>query len=162
MSQLDSLVGFIKQNVPKRYMNEFDSWMDEPVLKRAQKAVGLNQRRLGVLVYNGTLSWGRFPYREFDPQIIFALILVWLSANSLDEQFQPEEPTIDLEVSDDKTADLTIQVGLVDEINVKPDEKGQIPIKGEKYAICSPIIWTAEEISLVKGAALRESVNDSR
>lgn len=157
MSQLNSLVKFIKDNVPKRYMNEFDNWMDAPTLKRSQKALGLEQRRLGVVVYNGTLSWDRFPFREFDPQIIFALVLVWLAVNEPVEGIKTEEPTIDLEMIDDKNADLTIQVGMVDEIIVKLDESGPIPINGNQYSICSPEIWTAEELDLIAANSAAES-----
>lgn len=148
MSQLDSLVKFIKDNVPERAMIEFDSYMDNPKLQRSNKNLGLDQRRLGVLIYDGVLSWDRFPYTEFDPQILFALVLIWLTDNSLDDNFQLEEPTVDLELIDTKTAILSITVGMVDEIRVKSDENGAIPMKGKKWAICSPEIWTAEDGTL--------------
>lgn len=161
MSQLDDLVKFIKSHVPEQLMQEFDNWMDEPELIASHKGLGLDQRRLGVLTYEGVLSWDRFPFAIYDPQILFALILVWLANNSREGNFTLKAPVIDLEQIDDKVAGLTIRLGLADEICVSVDEKGSIPFDGQSWSISSPIIWTAESAQIFSADNVGANVTGS-
>ncbi|WP_140920172.1 phage tail protein [Limnobaculum xujianqingii] len=148
MSQLDSLVSFIRENVPARLMIEFDNWMDDPKLEQSHRGYGEGQRRIGVLIYDGVVSWDRFPFKTFDPQIVFALILSWLAENSRPDEFTLDVPRIDLELIDDDVAILTITVSLIDEICLTEDDNGLIPFDGQKWKISSPVIWTAESADI--------------
>ncbi len=150
MSQLDSLVAFITENVPPRVMKSagFDNWMDNPKLIPSNKGLGLDQRRIGLLTYEGVISWDRFPYLKCDPQNVFALVLIWLGENSRQDNFTLDETAVDLELVDDETAILTITLGLADEVCLVLDEKGPIPMEGQRWRIGSPTIWTAESANV--------------
>lgn len=70
MSQLESLTAFITANLPPDAMQMFSSSMEDCELVRNAKALGNNQRRIGVLTYTARLSWDDFPYRKYSPGLV--------------------------------------------------------------------------------------------
>ena len=150
MTQLDSLTKFVTSNLPARLIKSagFNAEMDEIKLQPSHKDLGLNQRRLGVITYEGVLSWDRFPFKAFDPQIVFALVLVWMLMHSRDNDFPIEEPVVDIEHIDDEVAILNITIGLADELCIKFDDKGLVPLYDNKWSVCSPEMWVASKATL--------------
>lgn len=90
MSQLESLTAFITANLPPDAMQMFSSSMEDCELVRNAKALGNNQRRIGVLTYTARLSWDDFPYRKYSPGLIYALVLAWVDefANELRDELK--------------------------------------------------------------------------
>ncbi|WP_333891744.1 phage tail protein [Atlantibacter subterraneus] len=153
MSQLDDLTGFLLANMPKRAMQGFDSQMDEIVFIPAQRETGLGQYRLSVMRYNAVLTWARYPYREYDPQIMMALLLVWLTQadRSLFEEIGIDNtlPDFDIELTDEETAIVVVTLPMAQEINLVPDPDGAIPFDGQRWRLDSPEIWTAQDMTVI-------------
>lgn len=153
MSQLDSLTAFITAAVPKRVMEGFDSQMDEVQFIPAQRDKGLGQYRLSIIRYNAVLTWERFPYREYDPKIVMALLLSWLSQEerAVFEEIgiDSELPDFDIEVIDSKTAIVVVTLPLADELDLVPDDEGPIPFDGKRWRLAQPEIWTATDVEVI-------------
>lgn len=151
MTELDSLTAFISANLPPRAMQAFESTMEECELVRSAKGLGLGQKRIGVLRYNATLSWDNFPYRECDPGLVYALVLIWVAehANQLSDVLNLPDPTVDPEFIDEHSCILQVVVPVADEIILKPSETGAIPSRGKDWELVYPEIWTAEEAAFV-------------
>ncbi|WP_279050094.1 phage tail protein [Cedecea davisae] len=151
MSQLESLTAFITANLPAEAMQMFESAMDDCEITRSAKGLGLGQRRIGVFRYNGRLSWGNFPYRICSPGVVYALVLAWIEehANELHSDLNLPDPTVDPEFVDENSCILEIVVALADPIILRPEDAGDIPMKGRRWAIVDPEIWTAEDAEFV-------------
>ncbi|MGV4282537.1 MULTISPECIES: phage tail protein [Enterobacterales] len=153
MSQLKQLTDFLIANMPKRAMQGFDSQMDEITFIPAQRDNGLGQYRLAIIRYNAVLTWERYPYREYDPKILMALFMSWLT---LDERGLLEEtgidselPEFDIETIDQETAIMVVTLPMAEELNMVPDPKGEIPFDGQRWRLAEPDIWTAEEVTII-------------
>lgn len=151
MSQLESLTAFITANLPPEAMQMFESAMDDCEISRNAKALGLGQRRIGILRYNAHLSWDNFPYRRFSPGVVYALVLAWIDeyANELHGQLNLPDPTVDPEFDDEGSCILDIVVALADPIIIKPSNTGAIPFKGERWELVGAEVWTATEAEIV-------------
>ncbi|HEJ0093608.1 TPA: phage tail protein [Citrobacter freundii] len=151
MSQLESLTAFITANLPPDAMQMFSSVMEDCELTRNAKAMGNNQRRIGVLTYTGRLSWDNFPFRKYSPALIYALVLAWVDefANELREELRLDDPKVDPEFDDEGACILDVVVPLVDPLVLREAENGPIPYKGKRWEIVDPEIWEASQLEFI-------------
>ena len=153
MSQLKQLTDFLIANMPKRVMQGFDSQMDEITFIPAQRDNGLVQYRLAIIRYNAILTWERSPYREYDPKILMALFMSWLTQDErglLEETgIDSELPEFDIETIDQETAIMVVTLPIAEELNMVPDPKGEIPFDGQRWRLAGPEIWAAEEVTII-------------
>lgn len=149
MSKLDSLTQFIKAHLPARIANlEFTSDMDGLRFIPAQRELGLDQYQLAVMQFEVVLSWGRFPFRLFDPRNLCALLMSWLIEHTdegLAEQgFDLEMPEIVI-LADTQTAVVEVTLTLYEALTVVRDAEGLIPFDGDRWRLSDPQIWWALE-----------------
>ena len=151
MSQLESLTAFITANLPRDAMQMFSSSMDDCELMRSEKALGNDQRRIGVLTYSARLSWDNFPFRKYSPGLIYVLVLAWVNeyANELRDELKLPDPTVDPEFDDEGTCILDVVVGLADPLIIRQVDNGPIPFKGKAWDLVNPEIWVAEEADVI-------------
>lgn len=151
MSQLESLTAFITENLPADAMQMFSSSMDDCELMRSEKALGNDQRRIGVLTYSARLSWDNFPFRKYSPGLIYVLVLAWVNeyANELRDELKLPDPTVDPEFDDEGTCILDVVVGLADPLIIRQVDNGPIPFKGKAWDLVNPEIWVAEEADVI-------------
>jgi len=161
MSQLSELTAFMVEQLPTR-VQAFDSWMDNQKLTPALKNIGKGQRRIGVTTYDGVLEWEKYPYRELDPAVLFALVLAWLmnGANEARSDLNLADPDIEIELYDEESALLTITIPLVDEIVIRPDDNGDIPLDGQVWGVVDPIYDMADEAVIFGADATGAPVSD--
>lgn len=147
MSQLASLTGFIRANMPERAMQSFTSEMESVKTIPAGKEMGLGQVRLSVIRYDAALMWERFPYRTCDPRQVMALLEVWLAQEDRDLFGQvgitSADPDWDIELIDEETAIVTVTVPMAEALIIVPDEDGAIPYQGGRYRLADAEVWTA-------------------
>ncbi|MET6556960.1 phage tail protein [Citrobacter farmeri] len=151
MSQLESLTAFITANMPDDAMQMFSSAMEDCELLRSVRALGNNQRRVGVLTYSARLSWDNFPFRKYSPGLVYALVLAWVDehANELREELKLPDPTVDPEFDDEGSCILDVVVGLADPLIIREQEDGPIPFRGKQWGLVDPEIWVAETAEFI-------------
>lgn len=151
MSQLEELTDFITANMPPDAMQMFQSSMDDCEIVRSAKALGLGQRRVGVLRYSARLSWDNYPYRRYSPGVVYALVLAWIAehANELHDELKLADPTVDPEFDDEGSCILEVVVALADPIIISPTDNGVIPFKGQRWDVVNSDIWTATEVEVI-------------
>ncbi|OWF73321.1 hypothetical protein B4902_08575 [Yersinia frederiksenii] len=148
MTQLDELFDFVRSNLPERLMKTTgaDAWMEDIEIIHGAKAWGLNQRRVAIRQYQATLAWESWPYRQYDPDTLFALVMVWLAKHA-NEHYNRDElppPDVILQLTDNQSATVFITVKLADDIILVEDEaEGIIPLEGKRYRVAPPAINTA-------------------
>lgn len=151
MNQIESLTAFITDNLPTNVMQMFQSGQENCELIRSGKGLGLGQKRVGVLRYDATLSWDRFPFRVCSPGTVYALVISWITdhANDLHEELKLPDPTVDPEFDDEGYCMLQVVVPVADAIILQEDENGDIPGQGKRWKLVNPEIWTATEAEFV-------------
>lgn len=151
MSLINELTTFLKDNLPTGLYRgqKFGSFMDNLEIDRVFKLITKqpNEQLLcAKLKYDAVITFDEFPYRVFDPCLVFALVMCWLeSKNRDDAQFDNFNPDIDVSENDEQTAYLMISVPLIEDITLIEDENGAIPYKGRRYRLGETSIWMHPE-----------------
>lgn len=147
MSLITELTKFLKDNLPAAVYRgqKFSSFMDNLELDRVFKLVTnqpTKQLLCAKLKYDAVITFDQFPYRVYDPCLVFALVVCWLeNKNSGDEQFNNVNPDIDVSENDEQTAYLMISVPLIEDITLIEDESGAIPYRDQRYRLGETSIW---------------------
>lgn len=147
MSLIHELTTFLKTNLPEPIFRgqKFASFMDNLEIDRNFSLITdspARQLRCAKLKYDAVITFDDFPYRTYDPCLVFALVMVWLeNKTSNDERFDSINPDIDVSENDEQTAYLMISVPLFEEITLIADETGSIPHNGRRYQLGKTDIW---------------------
>lgn len=148
MSLIHELTTFLKTNLPEPIFRgqKFSSFMDGLEIDRCFSLITASpapQLRCAKLKYDAVITFDEFPYRTYDPALVFALVLTWLeSKNSDNAEFDNVNPDIDVSENDEQTAYLMISVPLFEEITLIEDENGSIPHGGRRYRLGETDIWS--------------------
>lgn len=151
MSQLTDLVSFMKQHLPKELFigQKFDSFMNNVELERTVKKITEDQYQIAIMSYDAVLSFDAFPFSKVPPDLVFVLVNVFLEQAK--EQFEREfveNPSLDIEIIDDDTADIIISIKLIDKLTIVADKDGEIPFLNRRFKIAEPIIHRASAINI--------------
>ncbi|MEZ9417860.1 phage tail protein, partial [Vibrio sp. 10N.286.49.E1] len=81
--------------------------------------------------YNAVISVEEYPHQLLDPRCLLALIACWLSDHEEDRNVQElEDPTLSVDVISSEAADVSIELELMEPIELVPDEAGMITWRG--------------------------------
>lgn len=147
MSLLTELTKHLVDNLKPRSHNglTFSSFMDNLEIDRVFKLVTkqpTEQLLCAKLKYDAVITFDEFPYRIYNPCLVFALVMCWLeNKNRDDAQFDNVNPDIDVSENDEHTAYLMIAVPLSEDITLIEDESGSIPYKDKRYRLGNASVW---------------------
>lgn len=104
----------------------------------------MNQRYIAEFYFD------RFPFKKYDPAVLFANVAAWLMDND-DERYEdlgPDlgEPSIEVVIEDEKNAEIIIQVAFQEPVKVTEDENGPIYWRGKQWSIAAYEVWVAENL----------------
>lgn len=129
---------------------EFSSEMDSIQFIPAQRDLGNGQYRMHIQQYSAVIAWGRFPYKQTDPRYIGILIDAWLNeTDDIDDiQLDLNRPSMDVDVNDEHQAVVVVELQLAENVNMREDEGGIVPMDGRRWTLCEPENWIAEEAEI--------------
>ena len=150
--QLESLTAYLMNTMPARIHGTFAAESTGGHLVSTRKNLGNGRRRIGVARQGIELSWYVYPYREYPPAMLYALVLAWIedSANALFEELDLPEPTFDVVLGTEQQGrgDVTISLELADELLIIEDSRGDIVLDGRRWSLSGPEIWVAEDFDV--------------
>jgi hypothetical protein len=145
---LKGLTGAIQTLLPAKLNKHFDCWMEDLEMHLTPKNNGLG-RDIGYLSYKAVLSFERFPFKQFAPEIVLASVMAWLmDFDEHREGFELSDPTADVEPEDDNTAEMTIEVAFKEPLMVVEDEHGLIVWEGKRWTVAPYEVWVAEHCNV--------------
>lgn len=146
---LKGITAAIQALLPAKLHQNFDSWMEDLEMNLIPKHQGLG-RDIGYLSYKAVLSFERFPFKQFAPEIVLASVMAWLMDHDKHrEDFELSDPSADVEPEDNKTAEMTIEVDFKEPLMVVEDEHGLILWEGKRWTVAPYEIWVAEHGDVV-------------
>ncbi|EGR1512120.1 hypothetical protein D6089_09575 [Vibrio vulnificus] len=91
----------------------------------------------------------RFPFKKYDPAVLFANVAAWLMDNDEEREDQLGElkdPEIEVVLEDESNAEVLIQVMFEEPIKLVQDELGVIHWQNKKWKIAEYEVWVAEHL----------------
>ena len=152
MTLADELDALLCERVPPRAMLDHTCTMEDIRLERASRDLGNDQYRLCLMRYTIQLTWLRFPYRVFAPDVVIAMVAAW-SDNRVSEVMnalglEAELPEVDVVVIDEETAEMVITLEVAQPMDLTQDATGLIELGGRRYRLDSPLLFVAEHADL--------------
>ncbi|PFG55738.1 tail completion protein R (GpR) [Vibrio sp. ES.051] len=99
--------------------------------------------------YVADFYFDKFPFKEYDPAVLFANVGAWLMDNDVD-RFRIEEladPDVDIVLEDEKNAEVLISVMFEEPVKVIEHPEGPIYWNSRRWKIEEYEIWQAQRLS---------------
>ena len=150
-TKLEHLTAYIVSHLNSNVLeNKMDAWQENGSIVPSGEDRGNGGYIACYWKYNAVISVEEFPHQLLDPRCLLALIACWLSDHEEERNEQElEAPTLSVDVISSEAADVSIELELMEPIELVPDEAGMITWRGMRYRVQAVEIYTAEEAELV-------------
>ncbi|MEZ9673722.1 phage tail protein [Vibrio lentus] len=150
-TKLEHLTDYIVSHLNSSVLdNKIEAWQEGGSIVPSGEDRGNGGYIACFWKYNAVISVEEYPHQLLDPRCLLALIACWLSDHEEDRNDQElEDPTLSVDVISEEAADVSIELELIEPIELVPDEGGMITWRGTKYRVQAVEIYTAEEAELV-------------
>ncbi|TCT61919.1 phage tail protein [Vibrio crassostreae] len=150
-TKLEHLTDYIVSHLNSSVLdNKIEAWQEGGSIVPSGEDRGNGGYIACFWKYNVVISVEEYPHQLLDPRCLLALIACWLSDHEEDRNEQElEDPTLSVDVISEEAADVSIELELMEPIELVPDEGGMITWRGKKYRVQAVEIYTAEEAELV-------------
>lgn len=148
--KLRDLKAFITTCVGDKIAKRMTAEMQEVQLILAPKNMG-HGLDLMTQRYKAEFYFDRFPFKEYDPAVLFANVAAWLMDNDDEREYQPElgDPEVDVVLEDQNAAEIIIEVMFEEPVKVIEDENGPIYWSDKRYRIEEYEVWVANKLRQV-------------
>ncbi|PQJ63420.1 hypothetical protein BTO10_00965 [Vibrio chagasii] len=150
-TKLEHLTAYIVSHLNSNVLeNKMDAWQENGSIVPSGEDRGNGGYIACYWKYNAVISVEEFPHQLLDPRCLLALIACWLSDHEEERNEQElEDPMLSVDVISSEAADVSIELELMEPIELVPDEAGMITWRGMRYRVQAVEIYTAEEAELV-------------
>ncbi|PMM43962.1 phage tail protein [Vibrio splendidus] len=150
-TKLEHLTDYIVSHLNSSVLdNKIEAWQEGGSIVPSGEDRGNGGYIACFWKYNAVISVEEYPHQLLDPRCLLALIACWLSDHEEDRNEQElEDPTLSVDVISEEAADVSIELELMEPIELVPDEGGMITWRGKRYRVQAVEIYTAEEAELV-------------
>ena len=154
-TKLEHLTEYIVSHLRSNVLdNKIDSWQENGSIVPNGEDKGNGGYVACHWKYNAVISVEEFPHQLLDPRNLFALVACWLHDHDIDRNEEElEDPSLSVDVISHEAADVSIELELIEPIEMIPDPEGMITWRGETYRVQAVPIDTAEEAELVNETA---------
>ncbi|RZF94481.1 hypothetical protein EXT42_01695 [Pseudoalteromonas sp. CO302Y] len=154
ITQLQQLTDFLNTSLKGAiHTNNIDAWQERGTLIITADDKGLGGYLVAKWKHIGVIVIEKFPHRRINPYNLLALIAAFLiDSNWPRDEYELDDPEIDIDVVSKDNATILIEVQLLDDIELIQDDKGPILFYGERYRVSLVPISIAEDVDVnIKG-----------
>lgn len=145
--KMKALRAHMEMCVGKQIAQRLDAEMTDISLKLNPKNMG-HGMDLMYMKYKAEFYVDKFPFKKYDPAVLFANVGAWLLDNDDERQDSNElsDPDIDVVIEDESSAEVLIIIEFEESVKVVEDELGPIYWRGKRWRIAEYEIWIAERL----------------
>lgn len=113
-----------------------DSWVENARFEGVAKDMGNDSMVLFRSHYTAVISIERFNHKTHPAELLFGHIVAWLIDHDDNrEELELDQPTTDIDILDNETADVEINIDFVEDIEAIQDPAGPIYLNGVRYRL---------------------------
>ncbi|MFT6789043.1 MAG: hypothetical protein ACJAVX_002410 [Pseudoalteromonas rhizosphaerae] len=154
ITQLQQLTEFLQTSLQGAIQtNNIDAWQERGTLHGIGDDRGQDGYAIAKWKYTAVIAIEKFPHRRVNPYNLLALISAFLIDSDWERgNFGLDDPAIEIDVVSSDDATIMIDVQLIDDIELIPDDNGPILFNGASYHVSLAPISIAEDVDVdVKG-----------
>ena len=148
-TQLQKVTEFLLTGMqPYVTANSIDAWQEGGTLILSGEDLGTGYR-VAKWKHNAVIAIENFPHLKVAPYNLLALLAAFL----LDSGWPRDEhgltdPTLEIDVISSDNATVIIEVELMDDIDLIPDDSGPVLFDGARYSVALVPVNVAETVSV--------------
>jgi len=123
---------------------QIDSWVENPKVIPSGKKLSADGIVLFRQEYDAVFSIERYPHKKHDVNVLFGQLCAWLMENDGDRDDIPE-PITDVDIHDNNTADIEINISFEEDVQAIEDVNGPISLNGKTYSLGDAVVDIADE-----------------
>ncbi|MGB0894028.1 MAG: phage tail protein [Parashewanella sp.] len=146
-TQLELLVDHITENLGL-CESDIEAWQESGklMLDGTDKGKGVN---IAKWRHTAAITLYKFPYQSVEPYNLLAMIAAYLP--ELDEDgerqlYELNDPDLEIDPDGHDSAMISIQLELLDNLEIVPDENGLIVYNGKRYRLDKVPVYFAENV----------------
>ncbi len=120
-----------------------ESFVDDPKVVPSGTEVSHDSLVLYRCDYTCTVNIDDYPHKEHAAELLFGHVCAWLMNNDC-ERLQIAQPRIDVDILDNDTANIEIQIDFEEDVLAIEDPAGDIFLNNKYYRILDSDIFYAE------------------
>lgn len=148
-TQLQQLTEFLLNSMqPYVTANSIDAWQEGGTLILSGEDLGTGYQ-VAKWKHNAVIMIENFPHLKVAPYNLLAMIAAFL----LDSDWPRDvhglaDPTLDIDIISSDNATVIIEVELMDNIDLLPDNNGPVRFNGSRYSVELAPVYVAETIDV--------------
>ncbi|EHH1259603.1 phage tail protein [Vibrio alginolyticus] len=150
-TKLEHLTDYIVSHLNSSVLdNKIEAWQERAAIVVDGEDRGNGGHIAAYWRYEAIISIEEFPHRLLDPRNVFALLACWLADYDKERDIHElDDPEITVDVINEESADVLIEIEMMEPIEMIPDEQGLITWRNQKYRVQAVPIDVAEEYELI-------------
>ncbi|PKG57749.1 hypothetical protein CXF82_08130 [Shewanella sp. GutDb-MelDb] len=147
-TQLQQLTEFLLASLkPVIKANDIDAWQERGTLILSGEDKGQEGYQVAKWKHSAVIALENFPHRKINPYNLFAMVSAYLIDSDWPrDEYGLEDPEIDIDVVSKDSATVLIEVQLMDDIDLIPDDNGPVQFNGGRYRVSLVPINIADSI----------------
>lgn len=155
-TQLQQLTEFLLSGMkPFVTANSIDAWQDGGKLIISGEDLGIGFQ-VAKWKHNAVILIENFPHHKVNPYSLLAMLAAFLIDSGWPrDEYGLQDPTLDIDIISSDNATLVIEVELMDDIDLLPDDSGPVLFNGSRYTVALVPVNVAEsiDVQVVSGGA---------
>ncbi|MEK1977968.1 phage tail protein [Vibrio parahaemolyticus] len=149
-TKLEHLTDYIVSHLNSSVLdNKIDAWQERAAIVVDGEDRGNGGHIAAYWRYEAIISIEAFPHRLLDPRNVFALLACWLADYDRERDIHElDDPEITVDVINEESADVLIEIEMMEPIEMIHDEQGLITWRNQRYRVQAVPIDVAEEYEL--------------
>lgn len=149
VTQLQKITEFMLQGMqPYVTANSIDAWQEGGTLILNGEDLGAGYR-VAKWKHNAVVVIENFPHRKVAPYNLLAMLAAFLLDSGWPrDEFGLSDPTLDIDIISKDNATVIIELELLDDIDLIPDEAGPVLFNSERYSVATVPVNVAEDVDV--------------
>ncbi|ABZ75894.1 conserved hypothetical protein [Shewanella halifaxensis HAW-EB4] len=149
-TQLQQLCEFLLTSLqPVIKANNIDAWQERGTLILSGEDKGIDGYQVAKWKYNAVIAFEQFPHRRINSYNLLAIVSAYLIDSEWPRDvYGLDDPEIDIDVVSKDNATILIELQLMDDIELIPDDNGPVQFNGGRYRVSLVPINIAESVDL--------------
>lgn len=146
VSQLQQVTEFLYQSLkPYVKANNIDAWQERGTLILSGEDLGNNGYQVAKWKHNAVIAIEQFPHTKFNAYNLLAMLPAFLLDSGWErDEYGLADPQLDIDVVSKDHAMVLIELELIDDIDLIPDDNGPVLFNGERYRVALVPVDVAE------------------
>ncbi|MDI5830197.1 phage tail protein [Shewanella xiamenensis] len=146
VSQLQQVTEFLYQSLkPYVKANNIDAWQERGTLILSGEDLGNNGYQVAKWKHNAVIAIEQFPHTKFNAYNLLAMLPAFLLDSGWErDEYGLADPQLDIDVVSRDHAMVLIELELIDDIDLIPDDNGPVLFNGKRYRVALVPVDVAE------------------